>query len=311
LAFNTGDLGLLRCPESGAELVLRDGRLECLDGKHTYPISTQGIPLFASTALSEDAQRQQTHYDRIAHAYIQNLGYPHTQEYMRYLDDAFLRLTATANVSAVAEVCCGRAEGIALLKERIAKGVGVDISAAMLSAARDEHPEERFTFVQGDATRMPLRSAAFDTVLMLGGIHHVNDRRSLFREIARILKPGGRFIFREPVSDFALWRWLRAIVYRISPTLDAATERPLMYEETVPPLSGAGLLLREWATYGFAGYCLLMNSDVLVFNRLFRFIPGIRLITRFACTLDHLTVNMPGMARNGLIVIGVAEKPTR
>jgi hypothetical protein len=38
--------------------------------------------------------------------------------------------------------------------------------------------------------------------------------------------------------------------------------------------------LTSWKTYGFLGFCLLMNSDVLIFNRLFRFIPGIRAITR-------------------------------
>ena len=54
-----------------------------------------------------------------------------------------------------------------------------------------------------------------------------------------------------------------------------------------------------------------MNSDVLVFNRLFRFIPGIRSITRFAAYLDDLVVKLPGLSRAGLQVIGVAEKPSQ
>ena len=54
-----------------------------------------------------------------------------------------------------------------------------------------------------------------------------------------------------------------------------------------------------------------MNSDVLVFNRLFRFIPGIRFITRLAVNLDDLMVRLPGLSRAGLQVIGVAEKPSR
>ena len=51
-----------------------------------------------------------------------------------------------------------------------------------------------------------------------------------------------------------------------------------------------------------------MNSDVLVFNRLFRFIPGIRALTRLAAKFDDWTVRMPGLRRAGLQVVGVAEK---
>src|SRR6185312_9616181 len=103
--------------------------------------------------------------------------------------------------------------------DRIARGVGVDISPAMLEQAVRRHSGDRIAFVQGNATALPLADAAFDKVIMLGGIHHVNNRRALFAEIHRILKPGGAFYFREPVSDFALWRALRAIIYRLSPIL--------------------------------------------------------------------------------------------
>jgi SAM-dependent methyltransferase len=174
----------------------------------------------------------------------------------------------------VAEICCGQGEALALLSDRIEAGVGVDISETMLEAAAARLPESRFALLQADATRLPLADAQFDHVVMLGGIHHVGDRRGLFREVARILRPGGRFVWREPVSDFPLWRALRAVVYRLSPALDHATERPLLRRETEPPLREAGLEPRGWRTCGFLGFCLLMNSDVLVWNRALRFLPG-------------------------------------
>jgi len=62
-------------------------------------------------------------------------------------------------------------------------------------------------------------------------------------------------------------------------------------------------------TYGFIGFCLLMNSDVLIFNRLFRFIPGIRGITRAFAKLDDWITSRRGWTRRGLQVVGVAEKP--
>jgi SAM-dependent methyltransferase len=164
------------------------------------------------------------------------------------------------------------------------------------------------TFIQGDATRLPLADGAFDTVAMLGGVHHINDRAALFREIARILKPGGRFIFREPVSDFFLWRGIRAIIYRASPMLDHQTERPLLWRETVPPLQQAGFDVEHWSTHGFLGFCIFMNSDVLFFNRLFRFLPGIAGITRAAARLDEWTLKIPGLSRAGLQVVGIAVR---
>lgn len=143
---------------------------------------------------------------------------------------------------------------------------------------------------------------------MLGGIHHVPDREQLFKEIARILKPGGRFVYREPVSDFPLWRGLRAIIYRLSPMLNHETERPLLYEETVPLLEQVGLRSLRYDTFGFLGFCVFMNSDVLFFNRLFRFVPGIRTITRASARLDDMLLKLPGLKRAGLQVVGVAEK---
>ena len=195
-----------------------------------------------------------------------------------------------------------------MLARRTGRGVGVDISVAMLEAARRENPGSHLSFAQGDATRLPLASDAYDTVFMLGGIHHVPDRAALFAEVARILKPGGWFYFREPVNDFALWRWLRAAVYRLSPMLDHETERPLRYCETARPLAAAGLSLEHWTTHGFLGFCGFMNSDVLVVNRLLRFIPGIRVMARLAARIDAACLSLPFLRHAGLQVVGAARK---
>jgi ubiquinone/menaquinone biosynthesis C-methylase UbiE len=302
-------LDLLRCPATSGPLQLRDHALVSADGAHRYPIDDAGIAQFAATPGSSDAQIQQAHYDRVADAYVTNLSYPHTREYTAYLDQALLVQLPDAGLGDVAEICCGRGEAVELVAGRFKRAVGVDISLNMLHAARRDHHAQNLTFIQGDATRLPLAEGAFDSVFMLGGIHHVNDRATLFREIARILKPGGRFYFREPVSDFWLWLMLRKVIYRISPSLDHLTERPLRYDETAPYLTKAQLRLTFWKTYGFFGFCLLMNSDVLVFNRLFRFIPGIRAITRAFTRFDDWITSRRNWTQRGLQVVGVAEKP--
>jgi SAM-dependent methyltransferase len=301
-------LPLLRCPETRQALVLDGQRLVTLSGDREYPVSPRGIPVFAARQCSDDARKQQAHYEKIASAYIENLGYPHTEEYEAALDRALLAAIADVDLGTVAEICCGRGEAFRLLRDRIRQGVGIDISLSMLDAAQQANRTGRFAFLQGDATMLPLATGSFDSVFMLGGIHHVNDRRALFSEIARILKPGGWFYFREPVSDFALWRWIRKIIYRLSPTLDHETERPLLWRETVPLLEASGLACRHWSTHGFFGFCLFMNSDVLVFNRLFRFLPGIRQLTRLATRIDDAILSIPFLRHAGLQVVGAAER---
>ncbi|MFK8068044.1 MAG: class I SAM-dependent methyltransferase [Gammaproteobacteria bacterium] len=300
----------LRCPISKKSLVLKDKILTTGDGLQTYNITESGIPLFAEQFCSNDAKRQQAHYEKVAEQYIKNLDYPHTKEYMAYLDQVFKNEVFDSDLNEVAEICCGQGELLGIYDSKSVVGLGVDISQAMLESAVVKHKAaEDYCFIQGDATQLPLESESFSSVFMLGGIHHVSDREGLFKEVNRILKPGGRFYWREPVSDFFLWRWLRAIIYRVSPSLDAETEAPLLYKETVPFLEIAGLKLKVWKTYGFLGFCFFMNSDVLVFNRLFRFIPGIRKLTQLAIRFDDYVVKLPGLKNTGLQVVGVAEKP--
>ncbi len=301
-------LALLQCPLTGQPLHVDGPRLTSADGSQTYRMSDSGIPLFGDAWLSHDATVQRAHYERIAPAYLENSESSHTREYTRYLDRALEDLFGRAALGTVAELCCGAGEGLHVLGSRVGRGVGVDVSPSMLEVARNRVPEASRLFVQGDATRLPLKAGQFDTVVMLGGIHHVNDRDRLFAEVARILKPGGSFIWREPVDDFALWRLIRRAIYRYSPTLEADTERPLRLAETRAELEKAGLALDTWRPLGFIGYCVLMNSDVLAVNRVWRFIPGAPLLARLASRVDDWMLRLPGLGNGGLQCVGLARR---
>jgi SAM-dependent methyltransferase len=302
-------LDVLRCPISGERLALERGALASVDGAHRYDVNAAGIPLFAQDFLTPEAETQRHHYNKIAAAYTANLEYPHTQEYLAYLDRAARDAIGEGDLGTVAELCCGRGEALALFGARARRYIGIDVSESMLQASQELHSHPNAIFAQADATRVPLAPGSVDTVIMLGGIHHVPPRAQLFSEIARILKPGGRFLYREPVSDFVLWRGLRAIIYRLSPMLNSATERPLLHAETVPVLERAGLHSLRYQTHGLLGFCLFMNSDVLFFNRFFRFVPGIRALTRAFARMDEALLSLPGLRRAGLQVVGMAQKP--
>jgi len=301
-------LGMLQCPLTGQPVRLDGGVLVTADGARSYRLSPSGVPLFGESWLSADGSVQRTHYDRIAGAYLTNLTHPHTREYMAYMDRAVLALTKGERMGSVAEICCGAGEAFRLLNGSVRLGIGVDVSPAMLEAARRDVPGDEHLFVNGDATRLPLKDAKFDMVMMLGGIHHVNDRDRLFAEVHRILKPGGVYIWREPLDDFFLWRAARAAVYRASSTLESDTERPLRRRDTQERLERAGFAVDVWRTIGFLGYCFLMNSDVLAINRVWQYVPGAVGLTRAATKIDEWTLKLPGLSGAGLAVVGRARR---
>jgi len=306
----------LRCPKTGHPLRVATNTstslLETSEGMQ-YRLTDSGIPLFAESEISDQSLIQQQHYDKMADTYQENLSYPHTQEYLNYLDTELIESIKSVkpdlNLGCCVELCCGTGEAVRLLGYDMKPGIAVDISKSMLEKGHIDHHEKPVNFVQGDATNVPIRDNFADTVIMLGGIHHVPDRTQLFSEIQRILKPNGYFIYREPVSDFWLWRMIRHFIYRVSPLLSHDTERPLIYEETVPVIEKTGLKSLSWKTYGFFGFCLFMNSDVLWFNRFFRFIPGIRKLTQLSTKLDHWITCSKTFHKAGLQVIGIAQKP--
>jgi SAM-dependent methyltransferase len=308
--FSARHVALLRCPLSGADLHIEGDELVADPTGPRYSITASGVALLANGALSRDGAAQRDHYDSVATQYLSNLTYPHTREYFTYLDRALLTVAdAGGTLGTVAEICCGAGEGLRLLGSRAELAIGVDVSIRMLEAAvAATSGDVTRAFVQGDATRLPLKSQSFDTVAMLGGVHHVNDRRALFAEVARILKPGGRFFFREPVDDFVVWRLVRRVIYRTASSLDAATEHPLRHRPTVDRLAEAGLRLTHWQTFGFIAYCALMNSDVMPVFRFWQYVPGVRGLTRAAARFDQWTLRIPGLSAAGVLAIGAAVK---
>ena len=89
-----------------------------------------------------------------------------------------------------------------LLRERYRRGLGIDLSPAMLAYARAklERAELRHAQVrQGDIYDLPLADQAADAVVMHQVLHFLSDPQRAVREAARVLAPGGRLL----IVDFA------------------------------------------------------------------------------------------------------------
>jgi demethylmenaquinone methyltransferase/2-methoxy-6-polyprenyl-1,4-benzoquinol methylase len=136
--------------------------------------------------LAPDAVRDM--FDRIAPVYdlmnrAMSLG----------LDARWRRMTAKGAVrpgDRVLDVCCGT--GDLALADREAGGdvIGLDFSERMLARARRK--SDAIEWVRGDATALPFSDEAFDAVTVGFGVRNLEDMESGLRELARVVRPGGR-----------------------------------------------------------------------------------------------------------------------
>jgi ubiquinone/menaquinone biosynthesis C-methylase UbiE len=100
----------------------------------------------------------------------------------------------------VLDVGCGTGRLLesAARRFRGARLTGVDVSAAMVAAARRKHEgDARFTFEPGDASELRLDPASFDATFSTMSFHHWGDQAAGIRGIARVLRPGGLFVLAD------------------------------------------------------------------------------------------------------------------
>jgi len=97
--------------------------------------------------------------------------------------------------SRVVDLGCGTGSHAFLVAARTGASVtGVEPSAGMLAKAREKAPGSGLrgmAWFQGSADSMPLADASADLVYMTDVVHHVPDLEAMFREISRVLAPGG------------------------------------------------------------------------------------------------------------------------
>jgi SAM-dependent methyltransferase len=150
-------------------------------------------------------------------------GYPGVRR-LRGALDAYLSDLAGQRVL---DFGCGRGERSVMMLGQGAEVDGIDISQVYIDEAAEAaraagHPEHQFRFVVGDAHALPYDAGAFDLVIGEGIIHHL-DLDVALSEVSRVLKPGGRALFLEPLLDNPLLKLFR----RITPSARTEDERPL------------------------------------------------------------------------------------
>ncbi|SHH20799.1 demethylmenaquinone methyltransferase [Jatrophihabitans endophyticus] len=91
-----------------------------------------------------------------------------------------------------------------------ARAIACDFSLGMLRAGRARGDRrDRVPFVAGDATRLPFGDDAFDAAVISFGLRNVVDVPAALRELARVVRPGGRLV----ICEFSrpTWRPFRVV----------------------------------------------------------------------------------------------------
>lgn len=98
----------------------------------------------------------------------------------------------------VLDVGCGRGGAASYIARNCAprEVLGMDLSERNVAICKALHAGEgNLRFVTGDAEELPFPSGSFDAVFNAESAHCYPSMERFFREVRRVLKPGGRFMF--------------------------------------------------------------------------------------------------------------------
>jgi ubiquinone/menaquinone biosynthesis C-methylase UbiE len=145
--------------------------------------------------------------DGIAHATAARYGVLSTTSESLSCGRA-LDVAAPGEGEHVVDLGCGRGADVARAAGRVGAGgsaIGVDASERMIAAAAaalDGYPNARL--VHGDLSAVPLPDHCADVVVSNCAINHTPDKAAVYREVHRLLRPGGRFAVSDVVSEAPL-----------------------------------------------------------------------------------------------------------
>jgi len=182
---------------------------------------------------------------------------PTMKRFERYFDKHLINV----NGLNILDLGCGHGEQSLILLERGASVAGIDISQnyiddAIQAAKTAAYSKERYDFRVMDAHALTFPDESFDLVIGSGILHHLDLEVSL-REINRVLKKGGRALFKEPLAANPLLKFFRIL----TPQARTIDEKPLTSEDIAKIES---IWHTQSTYYGLVSAPLAMITSILL-----------------------------------------------
>ena len=147
------------------------------------------------------------HFDRWSHTYEDS------RMQKRFFDpvhQAVLDLAANGpKPETILDIGCGTGRLLrkAMTRWPYARFIGVDPAQGMVDVAQHLLPDAAFRI--GTAEEIPLPDASVDLAMSTVSFHHWHDQAAGVHEVARVLRPGGRFL----LADVSAPPWLSRLIH--------------------------------------------------------------------------------------------------
>lgn len=222
----------------------------------------------------------------------------YTPKYSSIADSSyayFQKMISQFAIGKVLDFGCGDGWASIMMAQKGYDVFGIDISIELINKARKWAEEmglsqnTHFEEVAGESLKFP--DNYFDSVFGSAVLHHTDFELAL-NGIHRVLKPGGRAIFIEPMNQNILLKIWRALTpWRRSPTEKSLTVREI------------NMILNKFPAARFK-YFYFTSIITLGLITIF---PNNNCFVRFNCMLekldDLLITNFPKLARNSAVVV--------
>lgn len=157
----------------------------------------------------------QAFFDQCAQNYSEQHGHPeHLLNYRIRLLKQFARIHPN---DVILDIGCGNGHHLFALADEIGCGIGIDLSPAMIEAAREHLQnsswQEKISFHAENAEELStITDHSVDLAMCIGSFEHMFNKSAVLTNVYRVLKPSGRFICLTPNGDYLWYRFIAPLL---------------------------------------------------------------------------------------------------
>lgn len=204
----------------------------------------------ANPEASGKKERSRRHFDRWARRYESDP----TSRWLATLQDRALETLGLGREDRFLDVGCGTGAAVRQAAGEVERAVGVDLSPAMISRARELAAEvPSADFEEADSESLPFADGAFTAILCTTSFHHYPSPERATSEMARVLEPGGRVVIGDGATDGLPSRALDLVLR----TFQASHVRMYRSRELTALLEAAGLEATSTELLVMGGYAIV------------------------------------------------------
>lgn len=191
-------------------------------------------------------------FDNCAQVYCEQHGRP--ERLLNYRIALIRQHAKPGHTDVVLDIGCGNGHHLFALAGEIGRGIGIDLSSAMIEAAQerlhDTALRSKFTFMSDNAEKLgALAERSVDLAMCVGAFEHMIDKKSVLTNAYRVIKPRGRFFCLTLNGGYVWYRTLAPLLGL--ETKHLSTDKFLNRDELVSLLTESGFCRAETGYWTF------------------------------------------------------------